>query len=74
MSRSGFVANWVILITPDLIVSEVSAPKRIAPPNSVKIAIEHACHSVRDLDPTEVAKELATYRLAEGLTSLAPLP
>ena len=50
-------------IIPDLIVSEVSAPSRIAPPNSVKIAIEQACQRVKDLEPTLVAKELATYEI-----------
>ena len=40
-------------------------PTRTAPTNSMTVAISMACTSVRDLEDTDVAKELAT--------SLAPI-
>jgi len=49
----------------DRIVSETRAPTAIAPENSMTEAIIMACFMVKDLEETEVAKELAT--------SLAPM-
>ena len=47
-------------------VSAVFFPSRMAPDASVNIPIITACLRVREPEPTEVAKELAT--------SLAPMP
>ena len=60
MSRSGRELKVEMLMIPSLTVLVVLAPSRMAPPNSVKMAMHTACHSLRDREPTDVAKELAT--------------